>query len=314
MKTLITGAAGFIGSHVAEALAGDGHAVTGIDNFNTYYDERLKRLNAKAVKDSGVELLEQDLAAESVELGNYDVVIHFAAQPGISADVPFVDYERNNIQVTENLITAANSCETPPYVIYISTSSVYGLEATGAEDTEPKPASDYGVTKLAAEQLVLSAVRQGGLRGTSLRLFSVYGPRERPEKLFPKLLLAAEKEASFPLYKGSEEHVRSFTYVGDVVSAVVHTIERREECDGEIINIGNDTTRTTGEAIAAVEEAVGKRILIDTQPARVGDQKKTAANIEKARRLLDYSPQTKLEEGVRSHAQWFQENNIADLS
>jgi nucleoside-diphosphate-sugar epimerase len=313
MKIVVTGAAGFIGSHIAETLAA-GYDVVGIDNFADHYSFELKRLNAEQIQDVGVDMQEADLAdsADSAEIPkDTDVIVHCAAQPGISSDVPFRDYEKNNIQATQNLLNASVEHADRPFFINISTSSVYGLEATGVEAAEPKPASDYGVTKLAAEQLVLSAVRQDTLQATSLRLFSVYGPRERPEKLFPKLIHAAETDEPFPLYEGSRQHVRSFTYVGDVVEAVEKAIDNQKKARGEIINIGTDTTRTTGEAISAVENALDKKIEFDMQPPRDGDQTKTKAAIDKARKLLDWEPKTALEEGVKKQVEWFRKNNIS---
>jgi nucleoside-diphosphate-sugar epimerase len=308
MKILVTGAAGFIGSHISEQLAEAGHDMAGIDNFNNHYSRELKRHNADSLKGAEVEFVEADLA-ESVPMpDDTNVVIHCAAQPGISSDVSFGEYERNNIHTTKNLDHSNR-----PFVLHISTSSVYGLEATGAEDSEPKPASDYGVTKLAAEQLVLSAVRQGKLKAASLRLFSVYGPRERPEKLFTKLIHAGVTDQAFPLYEGSREHIRSFTYVGDVARAVQSAIKKLDDINGQIINIGNDQTNTTGEAITAVENALGAKIEMDMQPARVGDQSKTSANITKAKDLLNYNPKTSLKEGVTAQVEWFKENDIHKL-
>jgi len=313
MKIFVTGAAGFIGSQVAENLAAGGHDVVGVDNFNDYYNQELKRLNAASAQKVGVDIQERDLVEDGSLPADTAVVIHFAAQPGISSDVDFETYERNNIQVTENLIEAAANLERSPFFLYISTSSVYGLEATGDETTAPEPASDYGVTKLASEQLILSHQRRGEFSAASLRLFSVFGPRERPEKLFPKLLFAAQTGKDFPLYEGSREHVRSYTYVGDVVEAVSAALDARDVCDGEIINIGNDVTNTTGEAIEAVEAEMDTKINIVLQPARAGDQKKTAANIKKAKDILDWKPATSLVDGVAAHAQWFKENNVAEL-
>jgi nucleoside-diphosphate-sugar epimerase len=311
MKIVVTGAAGFIGSHIAETLTAAGYGVVGIDNFDKHYSTELKRLHAEQISDVGVDMQEADLANSADIPKDTAVIVHCAAQPGISSDVPFSDYKRNNIQATRNLLASCISQDTSPFFLHISTSSVYGLEATGAETAEPKPASDYGVTKLAAEQLVLSAVRQDKLRAVSLRLFSVYGPRERPEKLFTKLIDAGVTASSFPLYKGSREHVRSFTYVGDVVRAIESAVDKRQKVSGEIINIGNDNTNTTGEAIIAVENALGTKIEFDKQPPRDGDQTKTEATIKKARDLLNWQLNTTLEEGVKKQVEWFQDNNIS---
>lgn len=314
MKVLVTGGAGFIGSHIAESLSEDNEVVV-IDNLSPHYSVDLKKKNVSEIQKKGVGFFEMDLAEDDISkaVEGVDVVIHCAAQPGISSDVSFNTYERNNIVATNNLLTNSQKLEDSPFLINISTSSVYGLKATGAEGAEPKPASDYGVTKLAAEQLALSYHRQDKLSVANLRLFSVYGPRERPEKLFTKLIHTAKTDTAFPLYEGSRSHVRSFTYVGDVVKAVHATLDNQDAVSGEIINIGSDITRTTGEAIEAVEEAVGKEIEMDIQPPRPGDQSKTSADIDKARDLLGYEPNTSLEEGVRQQVEWFQENNVGDL-
>ncbi len=315
MKILVTGGAGFIGSHIAESFSEDNEVVA-VDSLSPHYSVELKKKNISKLQDQGVDFHELDLAEDDLGsvLAGTDVVIHFAAQPGISSDVSFDTYERNNIKATNNLLTACRKLEGSPFFINISTSSVYGLEATGPEDAEPKPASDYGVTKLAAEQLALSYHRQDKLDDvTSLRLFSVYGPRERPEKLFTKLIHAAATDTAFPLYEGSRSHVRSFTFVGDVVEAIKATLENKDTASGEIINVGSDVTRTTGEAIEAVEQAVGKDIEMDIQPPRPGDQSKTSANIDKARELLGYDPSTTLEEGVKQQVEWFQKNDIVEL-
>jgi len=311
MKVVVTGAAGFIGSHIAETLAAADYDVVGIDNFADHYSPEFKRLNADTTQDVGVDMQEADLVDSAEIPKDTDVIVHCAAQPGISSDVLFSDYKRNNIQATHNLLASCISQDTSPFFLYISTSSVYGLEATGAETAEPKPASDYGVTKLAAEQLVLSAVRQDKLHATSLRLFSVYGPRERPEKLFTKLIYSGATDDTFPLFEGSREHIRSFTYVGDVVRAIESAVDKHQKVNGEIINIGNDSTNTTGEAITAVENALGTKIEFDMQPPRDGDQSKTSAQITKSRDLLNWRPETALEEGVKKQVEWFQDNNIS---
>lgn len=314
MKILVTGGAGFIGSHIAEAVSEAGHEVSVLDNLSPHYSLSLKEKNIADLKKRGISVHQKDLAKDdlSEELSGIDCVIHAAAQPGISADVSFGQYEKNNLIATERLLEAAQRAD-QPYVIYLSTSSVYGLEATGDETTEPRPASDYGVTKLAAEQLALSWHRQDKLPVMSLRLFSVYGPRERPEKLFTKLIYHAQTGEPFPLFEGSKDHVRSYTYVGDIVAGALQALKKRYEYVGEIFNIGNNRTNTTAEAIAAVEQALGAKIKFDIQPPRAGDQQKTSANIQKARELLGYDPTTSLEEGVRRQVEWFRDNNIDTL-
>ena len=193
MKILVTGAAGFIGSHCAERFLHMGHKVVGIDNFSTYYSKDLKIKNAEAVKASGGEILTIDLrdlyALDDID-SDFDYIFHFAAQPGIASHITFEDYLKNNVIATNSILKFAQSCIDLKLFINIGTSSIYGLEAVSAETAAPQPASFYGVTKLAAEQLVLQLSREQKIATCSLRLYSVIGPRERPEKLFTKLIAA----------------------------------------------------------------------------------------------------------------------------
>ncbi|MFD2541996.1 NAD-dependent epimerase/dehydratase family protein [Lacinutrix gracilariae] len=311
MKILITGAAGFIGSHTAERLKDLGHEVIGVDNFSPYYSLELKRLNEKALAEKGITIINKDLReTDLAEVLPKDInyIFHYAAQPGISKTSTFEDYFSNNIIATKNLIDYALTLTDLELFVNIGTSSIYGLEATFPEDVAPKPASHYGVTKLTAEQLVLQKSREKVFKACSLRLYSVIGPRERPEKMYTKLIACAYKEDAFPLYSGSASHLRSFTYVGDIVDGVVAVVSKEEKVDGEIINLGTEVEHTTQEGIEAVEKVIGKSIKIDHVEARVGDQLRTKANIEKAKTLLNYNPQTTLLEGVEAQVNWYKEN------
>lgn len=311
MNILVTGVAGFIGSHAAERLQDLGHAVIGVDNFSDYYDAKLKKLNAKAVEDRGVKVVTLDLRTSNLsqELpNNIDYIFHFSAHPGISTTSTFEDYSSNNILATKNLIDFALSCQDLKLFVNIATSSIYGLEATYPEDFPPKPASYYGVTKLAAEQLVLQKSREKKMISCSLRLYSVIGPRERPEKMYTKLIDLGLKGKAFPLFEGSEKHLRSFTYVGDIVDGVVSVLGKEAIVNGEIINLGTEVEHTTQEGIEAVEEVLGITIKINVIPKRIGDQLRTKANIDKARLLLNYNPQTTLLESVKHQVKWYKEN------
>ncbi|RMB57608.1 NAD-dependent epimerase/dehydratase family protein [Dokdonia sinensis] len=313
MKILITGAAGFIGSHLSEKLQELGHQVFGIDNFSSYYDVNLKRINAQDITNKGVRLIEGDLLDNLSQIlpEKIDVLYHFAAQPGISADTPLEDYERNNIEATKNLIKWVTDCQ-PDLKLFvnISTSSVYGLHATSTEVEVPRPASHYGETKLAAETLVLSAQAHKKFPATSIRLFSVYGPRERPEKLYTKLIKAIYENQPFPLYEGSLEHERSFTYVGDIVNGLTAILSKISACNGEIINLGSSEVYTTSQGISLIEKIIGKKANLEMRSKRSGDQLKTSANIEKAKRILDYAPQMPFEQGLRAQVAWYNEKFI----
>jgi len=308
MNILITGAAGFIGSYLAERLAELGHDVRGLDCFTDYYARPLKELNAKQVQEEGVEFLHLDLAEDDLgpAVQDAEFIYHLAAQPGISATTAFETYVRNNITATYRLLQAARQSPALKGFINISTSSVYGADATGDETTECKPTSYYGVTKLAAEQLVLAYARDQGFPACSLRLFSVYGPRERPEKLYPKLIRCILEDREFPLYEGSEHHMRSYTYVGDIVDGLVAVLDHWDKCIGEIFNIGTDVSITTAEGIRTVEKIIGRPARIARKPKRPGDQLKTHANIEKARRLLGYNPITTAREGLAREVAWYE--------
>ena len=311
MKIGVTGAAGFIGSHLAETLARQGHTVVGIDCFTDYYAVPLKQANAQDIEAAGVTLHRLDLANERHEvalaeaLQDVEFLFHLAGQPGISATVSLADYVRNNVVATQRLVMACQNISSLRCFVNVSTSSVYGRQATDPEHTAPKPTSYYGVTKLAAEQLALAFQREVGFPACSLRIFSVYGPRERPEKLYPKLIRSILTDEPFPLFEGSLEHSRSFTYVGDIVEGFLTILERPEKVIGEIINLGNEAEMTTGEGIALIEKIMGKTATFDMKPKRPGDQLHTCANINKARQLLGYAPHTPLEEGLKAEVEWY---------
>ncbi|WP_304143305.1 NAD(P)-dependent oxidoreductase [Mesoflavibacter zeaxanthinifaciens] len=313
MKILVTGAVGFIGSHTAERLQKMGHEVVGVDNFNDYYSLDLKQLNEKALNEKGITVLKLDLR-EITDINklpkDINYIFHYAAQPGISSTSTFEDYFTNNVMATKNLIDYALQLEDLKLFVNIGTSSIYGLEATFPEDVAPKPASHYGVTKLTAEQLVLQKSREKQLKSCSLRLYSVIGPRERPEKMYTKLIACGLNDEPFPLYEGSDKHLRSFTYVGDIVDGVVSVIGNEDKVNGEIINLGTEVEHTTQDGIDAVEKVLGLPIKINVIAKRAGDQLRTKANIDKARKLLDYNPKTTLLEAVEKQVEWYKENFV----
>ena len=311
MKILVTGVAGFIGSHTAERLLKMGHEVVGLDNFNDYYSIDLKEKNANAVKAKGATIVKLDLRDDDFSQAlatDFDYIFHFSAQPGISQTSTFADYFSNNVLATKNLVDFALTCKGLKLFVNIGTSSIYGLEATFPESVAPKPASYYGVTKLAAEQLALQKSREQQIKACSLRLYSVIGPRERPEKMYTKLIDLGLKNEAFPLFEGSDKHLRSFTYVGDIVDGIISVIDKEELVNGEIINLGTEVEHTTQEGIEAVEKVIGKSIKIEVKPKRPGDQWRTKANIDKAKKLLNYNPQTSLLESVKAQVDWFKKN------
>lgn len=306
MNILVTGSCGYIGSSLSLLLHQQGHRVVGLDSFSDYYSPAIKRHTATLLRQQGVEIKELDLALHPLEpvLASIDAIVHLAAQPGISATTPWEDYHRNNIIATHRLVETARQVCTPRFV-NIATSSVYGLDATGSEETAPAPASWYGVTKLSAEQEVMAACRARTLSACSMRLFSVYGERERPDKLFPRLIRGLVANEEFPLFQGSQEHRRSFTYVGDICRGILCALEKWELAQGEIFNLGTDQAFTTAEAIQAAEEITGRKALLKHLPPRPGDQTATHANIDKIRRVLGWQPDTTLQAGLQRMIIWY---------
>ena len=316
MRVLVTGAAGFIGSQLAERLTSDGHDVTGIDNMLNNYSARLKQSNINSMVESGCEFLVCDLANDSLKpiIKDVDIIYHCAAQPGLSDTANLDDFIINNCVATDKLVQATISCSSfKGSIIYISTSSVYGPEAVGAESSETRPSSYYGITKLASEHLVMTACRQSQIKACALRLFSVYGPRERPEKLYPKLIASILNKSEFSLYEGSENHFRSYTYIDDVLDGMILTLNNIDKCNGEVINIGSDISITTGEGINIVESILGSKAHIKKLPKRSGDQLETRADIKKAKKLLGYQPKTSVKDGLIKEIEWYQ-NSMLDIS
>lgn len=310
MKILVTGAAGFIGSHMSEKLADMQHEVIGVDNLSSFYPKDLKMLNLQSMQDK-VAFIEADLVKhDDYKLLPTDIeyIFHFAAQPGLSEKSGFAEYLSNNVTATYNLIEFSKQLKRLKFFVNISTSSVYGLDATKNETAVPEPVSYYGITKLAAEQLVLAESRKQTLNACSLRLYSVYGPRERPDKLYTKLIRSALTNEPFTLIQGSPQHKRSFSFVGDIINGVAAVISKEEAVNNEIINIGNSMQYTTQQGIDTVEALTGNTIKFEIIPPRTGDQTATKAVIDKATRLLNYNPQTSLKEGVQQQLNWFKQN------
>lgn len=313
MRILVTGAAGFIASHLCEKLVALGHEVVGLDNFNDYYSPALKEMNAKDLEAKGVSIFRVDLNDDLSKVFEkpYDYIYHLAAQPGISSDTTLEEYVRNNIYATQNLLDAVLAYNPNlKSFVNIATSSVYGIEATVDETIPAQPVSFYGSTKLAAEQLVLGLQRLGKLKACSIRLYSVFGPRERPEKLYTKLIENLYNDKPFPLFEGSVKHERSFTYVGDIVDGLAAIIGKEDAVDGEIINLGTDEVNTTQDGITAVEQIMHKTLIIDNKPPRKGDQQRTAAVIDKAKKLLNYEPKVTLKQGLEEQVKWYKKKFI----
>jgi nucleoside-diphosphate-sugar epimerase len=316
MKVLVTGAAGFIGSHLSERLAQAGHDVTGVDAFIPHYDPAQKHRNAQVLRDSGVSMHQRDLACDPLDdvLAGVEAVFHLAGQPGLSPTTTKEDFVRNNVRATERLLEALQHVPSSSAVIYASSSSVYGADATVSENGPLEPTSDYGRTKLCAEERVRAAASGAGSRACIFRLFSVYGPRERPEKLIPKAIRSAILGEPFPLFHGSEHHRRSFTYVGDAVDGLVSALHRLDKAAGTPINIGYPSSTSTMDVLNTVSAVVGHPLCITRRPARPGDQTRTEARIDRARHVLDFDPTTSLREGIEAQVRWMRQHVEAPCS
>lgn len=295
MRYLVTGAAGFIGSHLAEALLAAGHDVVAVDCFTDYYDPGLKEMNAE-----GLDVLRLDLAEDELSLAGADGVFHLAGQPGVRASWgPGFDlYLRRNVLATERVLEAAARAGTR--VVFASSSSVYGdaERYPTPEEAAPRPISPYGVTKLACEHLLGAYV---DVPSVALRYFTVYGPRQRPDMAFARLLHALAEGAVFELY-GDGTQSRGFTYVSDAVAATVAAMERA--APGSVYNVGGGSEATMLEAIEAAERAAGLALEVRLLPAAPGDARRTSADTTRIRTELGWEPQVSLEDGLRAQWEW----------
>jgi nucleoside-diphosphate-sugar epimerase len=287
-RYLVTGAAGFIGSHLVEALLARGDDVVAVDSFTDYYDPSLKEENAQAF-----EVARLDIAHDSLPLDGVDGVFHLAGQPGIRPSFEQLDvYLRRNVLATQRVLEQSGA-----RVVYASSSSVYGNAETypTPESAQPSPISPYGITKLACEHLA----RAYGGDTIGLRYFTVYGPRQRPDMAFTRLVDAALESREFPLYGDAS---RSFTYVADAVAATLAAMERGTS--GAIYNVGGGEEATMREAIGVLERVSGRRLDVRAEPAARGDAKRTAADVSLIARELGWVPTTQLEDGLSAQWSW----------
>lgn len=309
MRCLVTGCAGFIGSHLSEKLVESGFEVTGIDSFTDYYDQRIKKDNVQNLKKSAnFTLVKEDLLG--VDLGKLlegaDYIFHHAAQPGVIASwgARFQEYINNNILATQRLLEAAKKVSLKS-LIFASSSSVYGdCELPMREDRLLSPVSPYGVSKLACESLCYSYWKNFGVPVVSLRYFTVYGPRQRPDMAFHKFIQAILKGEEINIY-GDGNQTRDFTYIEDAVKANFLVMEK--DCSGEVFNIGGGTHTKVNEVTGLLERIMGKKARIRHINAQKGDMRDTLADIGKAKRLLNYNPRFDLTEGLKREIEWLKE-------
>ena len=309
-RCLVTGVAGFIGSHLAERLVADGCEVIGADSFTDYYDPAAKERNVAALcAGKRFTLVREDLEHADLQelLADVDYVFHQAGQPGVrrSWGRSFEPYVRRNIVVTQRLLEAAQSAPGLRRFVNASSSSVYGnaTELPVTESAVPKPVSPYGVTKLAAEHL---ATLYAGLNvpTVSLRYFTVYGPRQRPDMAF-NLFLHALLDGRAIHVNGDGEQTRDFTYVADAVEANLAAAGApADRVVGRTYNIGGGSRVTVNHAIRVLEETTGRRADVSYEPRQPGDARDTAADTSAARADLRFAPRWNLADGLRAEAEW----------
>ncbi len=317
MRVLVTGCAGFIGSWVSEALLRGGHEVLGVDCFVDFYPRHYKEANLRQLKEwTSFRFVEADISKVRAELlrewlSEYPFVSHQAAQAGVRSSWgrQFEGYTQHNILATQRLLEAAREVSIRRFV-FASSSSVYGQTDVFPlrEDGPTLPVSPYGVTKLAGEHLARLYHLNYGVPTVTLRYFTVYGPRQRPDMAFYRLVRSLLLDEPFPLY-GDGSQSRSFTYVSDVIQANLAALFVGVDGDtprflGQSINVGGGAQATLKEVITLAEELTGKRARLRPAGAQKGDVDRTEADLTRARRWLGYEPRVALPEGLRAEAEW----------
>ncbi len=308
---IVTGVAGFIGSHLAEAILDRGDQVIGVDQFNDYYNPQLKRNNVSSLKkNSAFTLIESDIQTLNWQelLQGVDIVYHQAAQAGVRASwgEGFRHYTERNINATQIILEAAKETQSLKRFVYASTSSVYGNAETmpTPETICPQPVSPYGITKLAAERMCWLYQQNFGVPITALRYFTVYGPRQRPDMAFHKFFKAAIQDKAISIY-GDGKQTRDFTFISDAVAANLAAGEVPEAI-GEVFNIGGGSRVVLTDVLATMEKVIGQPIRKNYVEKAMGDARHTSADVSKAQRILGYKPQVSLAEGLTKEWEWIQ--------
>jgi len=307
MRAVVTGGAGFIGSTLVERLLGEGHDVTIVDSLTDYYDPAVKRRNLDTIGIDRVQVLEADLATAELDpiFDGAEVVWHLAGQPGVRLSWDgFGTYVSANVVATQRVLESAKRVGTGR-IVYASSSSVYGNAERypTLESDRPEPFSPYGVTKLAAEHLCVLYSANFGVPTVSLRYFTVYGPRQRPDMATHRLIECALDQRPFPLFgDGSQE--RAFTFVQDVVDATFRAGVTPDVAPGSVFNVSGRFSCTLSQLIDLVGKTVGAPVPLDRRPAEAGDATKTGGSTERIEAALGWSATTSLEDGVAAQVAW----------
>jgi UDP-glucuronate 4-epimerase len=315
MNFLVTGGAGFIGSHVCERLLSDGHSVWAFDDLNNFYDSQIKRANIRDIQALALpfeffhgDLTDDDALAELFSSVKFDQVIHLAARAGVrpSIEQPAL-YQRVNVEGTVNVLEAARRHGVKKITL-ASSSSVYGVNAKipfAESDPIFSAVSPYAASKLACESLGHVYHHLYKLDVAMLRFFTVYGPRQRPDLAIHKFTSLIDSGKPIPVF-GDGSTARDHTYITDILDGVIACTKK--EFGFEIFNLGESQTVKLSELIALIESALGKRAIIDRQPLQPGDVPLTFADISKARDRLGYHPQVKVARGIPLFVDWFRKN------
>lgn len=312
-KFLITGGAGFIGSHLCESLIKDGHKITIFDDFNDYYSPTIKWSNISAIK-SEIEIIQGDirdavLVERTFSKGNFDVVVHLAARAGVRPSITDPKlYFTTNIDGTFNLLDACRYHNVGQFVL-ASSSSVYGVnkKVPFAEvDPLERTISPYAATKLACEQICSNYSELFGINSTCLRFFTVFGPRQRPDLAIAKFTKRILNGDPIPKF-GDGSTARDYTYIDDIIQGVRAAIDYNKT-PFEIFNLGGSATTTLSELISTLETELGKSAIINQMPDQPGDVPRTFADISKSKEVLDYDPQTPFREGITNYVKWVRSN------
>ena len=318
-RCLVTGSAGFIGSSVTDVLLAAGHNVTGIDNFDPFYDEAIKRANMEGhredpsftfiradIRDAdGLQKILNGLPIKPSEAGGFDVIIHIAAKAGVRPSIEDpIAYQEGNVRGTQNMLELARRLGVKQFV-FASSSSVYGVNPNvpwREEDAVLKPISPYASTKVSGELLGHVYAHLYGIRFVGLRFFTVYGPRQPPDLAINKFARLIRSGRSIPVF-GDGSTRRDYTYIDDIVAGVM-AATTYSRSNYEIFNLGNNRTVSLSELIASLEDVLGRKASIERLPEQPGDVPQTWADVSKAEEYLQYQPSTDLRTGLARYAEW----------
>lgn len=314
MKALVTGVAGFVGSNLAEALINQGHDVVGIDSLTEYYSQDIKMNNLKLLNENPrfkfcqTDLVSADL---SVDLEDISYVFHQAGQPGVrkSWGADFTDYVDWNVLGTQRLLEACKDAPSLQRFVYASSSSVYGnaIAYPTSENDLPAPISPYGVSKLAAEHLTSLYAENYNVPTVSLRYFTVYGPRQRPDMAFTRFVTAAQTDQEITIF-GNGQQIRDFTYISDVVEANIAAATQSIPNYGAIYNVAGGSSVTVNEVLQKVEAIHGKPLNVTYVDKSLGDANRTGGDTSKIESDLGWAPKLTVDDGLQHQYQWASEN------